>query len=132
MSSTLFGKPCQPIDWAEFARTLDWAPVRRERRLEDWMLMAATADWLKALPVGARPVSLHRRFPRIANELHRLWNQKQELSQYFEGLLEDARGTRQGFPPLIREELLALQAYALCMPFRASRPGSPGPVLEAA
>lgn len=111
----------EQLDWGVIARTLDWTPARRERRLEDWMLLASTANWIKALPTGVKPIYLHKRFPRIANELHRRWADHAELSEYFDDLLQDTRGYRQGFPPLIYEELKALHAYA-----KSTHSGGPG------
>lgn len=105
----------QSIDWSEFAATLDWTPVRSERRLEDWLLLEQTEYWLSTLPLGARPLILQRKFARIANKLCRLWTNDKELATYFKSLLENNRPFRKGFPPLVREELFALSVYSVVM-----------------
>ena len=96
------------LNWDEMISSLDWDSVRRPRRLEDWMLLADTSKWLKSLPLGARPLQLPKRYPRIANELCRLWNDATARDAYLLDLLQDRRGDRQGFPALIQEELQAL------------------------
>lgn len=115
MNTSFFSQDLPKIDWAPFIESLDWSLVRRARRLEDWMLLADTSKWLRSLPVGARPVALHKKFPRIANELCRLWFDANALADYFDSLLYDRRPGRQGFPALIQEELRALHAYSLCL-----------------
>jgi hypothetical protein len=100
------------INWEALRQTL-WHSVRRPARVEDALLLRDTRSWLAALPFGLRPRMLPQRYPRIANELSRLWNQHDQLLAYFNDLLVDKRGDRQGFDPLIQEELQAMFAYCV-------------------
>jgi hypothetical protein len=86
---------------------------RRSLRPEDEHLLGHTDNWLNALPVGVRPVHLQREFPRIANDLARLWTQTSALDLYFEDKEFSPRPGRSGFRPLIKEELLAMHAFSL-------------------
>jgi hypothetical protein len=72
-----------------------------------------TDSWLHALPKGLRPVRLQQDFPRIANDLARLWAKTEELDRYFDDKEFSPRDDRSGFPPLVKEELLALHLYSL-------------------
>ena len=86
---------------------------RRSPRPEDEHVLGHTHNWLQALPMGARPVHLQQEFPRIANELAQLWEEIPALDLYFEEKEFSPRENRHGFPPLIKEELLALHVYSL-------------------
>jgi hypothetical protein len=81
---------------------------RRSPRPEDDHVLSHTLNWLNALPTGVRPVHLPVDFPRIANDLSRLWSQTDALDLYFEEKEFSPRDDRSGFPPLIKEELLAM------------------------
>jgi hypothetical protein len=86
---------------------------RRAPAPADDHVLGHTENWLNALPKGARPVHLQRDFPRIANELARLWDETSELDRYFEEKEFSPREGRHGFPPLIMEEILAMHGYSL-------------------
>ena len=86
---------------------------RRSPRPEDDNLLGHTDNWLNALPIGVRPLHLQHEFPRIANDLARLWEQTPALDLYFEEKEFSPREDRRGFPPLIKEELLAMHVYSL-------------------
>lgn len=86
---------------------------RRAPRPEDAHLLAHTQNWLSALPKGVRPVHLPAEFPRIANDLSRLWPEPAALDAYFEEKEFIPRTERAGFPPLIKEELLCMHVYSL-------------------
>lgn len=86
---------------------------RRSPRQEDEQVLGHTWNWLNALPKGVRPVHLPVDFPRIANELSRLWAETAALDRYFEEKEFSPREDRQGFAPLIKEELLAMHLYSL-------------------
>lgn len=88
-----------------------WA--RRAPKPADDHLLSHTDNWLNALPKGVRPVYLQNDFPRIANELARLWTETLPLDHYFEEKEFSLREGRSGFPPLIKEELLAMHVYSL-------------------
>lgn len=92
------------------------------RRPPDWRdarLFAATIDWLDALPFGVRPVHLPVDFIRITNDLMRLWDHPVELERYFLEKELSRRSGRQGFPPLVGEELRALHIYSTRRRLRA-------------
>lgn len=86
---------------------------RRAPRQEDEHVLGHTQNWLNALPKGVRPLHLPVVFPRITNELSRLWPETVALDRYFEEKEFSPREDRQGFAPLIREELLAMLVYSL-------------------
>jgi hypothetical protein len=103
---------------------IEAAAHARERRApnpEDDQVLGHTWSWLKALPKAVRPVHLPVIFPRIANELSRLWHETAALDHYFEEKEFSPRADRRGFPPLIKEELLAVHLYSL-----RTRPNSQG------
>jgi len=74
-------------------------------------LLNVTRTWLASLPPDVRPIELARQFPRIANRLRHLWKQVARCEEYLDALLVDRRGTRNGFPSKISEELEALREY---------------------
>ena len=85
---------------------------RRAPRPEDDHLLAHTKSWLSALPKGVRPIRLPEMFPRIANDLSRLWPESAALDEYFEEKEFSPRTDRQGFPPMIKEELRCIHVYS--------------------
>ena len=86
---------------------------RHSPRPEDDHVLGHTQNWLNALPKGVRRVHLPAAFPRIVNELCSLWAETAALDHYFEEKEFSARDDRKGFPPLIKEELLAMHVYSL-------------------
>ena len=58
----------------------------------------AAEQYLRNLPGLTYPQALVDRFPRIANKIVSLKNDKRQLRAYFESLTSDDRGGRQGFP----------------------------------
>ena len=86
---------------------------RRAPHVEDNHVMAHTDNWLNALPKGVRRVHLQNQFPRIANDICRLWPDVASLDSYFAEKELSPRPDRRGFPPLIKEELLAMHVYSL-------------------
>ncbi len=50
---------------------------RRSPRPEDESVLGHTHNRLNALPMGLHPVHLQQEFPRIANDLARLWAKQQ-------------------------------------------------------
>lgn len=86
---------------------------RRSPNPDDEQVLGNTWNWLSALPKGVRPVHLPSEFPRIANDLSRLWPDTAALDLYFEEKEFSPRPDRRGFPPLIKEELLAMHVYSM-------------------
>ena len=74
-------------------------------------LSAETVLWLNELPESVRPMQTCARFPRIVNRLASAWPQAAACCAYFDELLLDRRGNRQGFPMQIAFELAALKNY---------------------
>jgi len=67
--------------------------------------------WLADLPEQVRPGQTAARFPHIANMLCTRWTTPVACRAYFEELVLDSRGDRQGFPPEIARELAALKDF---------------------
>ena len=70
-----------------------------------------TIAWAASLPPEVRPVEVLRGYARIANLLASMWDDRESTYRYFDELLVDKRGTRQGFPPLVAAELARLKAH---------------------
>jgi hypothetical protein len=70
-----------------------------------------TLEWMASLPPDVQPTALLRRYARIANVIAAAWRDSKASRSYMDGLLNDDRGDRQGFPPDVLDELLALRAH---------------------
>ena len=70
-----------------------------------------TLTWVETLPSDVQPKALLRRYPRIANLIAAVWADRVWLRNYMDSLLTDTRGDRQGFPPDVLKDLLALRSY---------------------
>jgi hypothetical protein len=73
--------------------------------------LAATFKWVASLPRAIRPLALLQHYPRIVNVMAQTWSDPPAFRDYMFELLIDRRGGRQGFPEIMRCELLALRAY---------------------
>lgn len=58
----------------------------------------ATEAFYRAMPEESYPAALIDGYPRIAMQIHSLRGNKTALAEYFDSLLNDERGGRQGFP----------------------------------
>ena len=76
----------------------------RSSRTEGTALLASLDD-------GVRPKELASRYPRIVNKIARDWRLPSQLDRYFQELLMDTRGNRQGFPLKIVMELSTLREH---------------------
>ncbi len=85
----------------------DWRWARKWSPPE--ALKPNTAQWLLNLPKDSRPVDLPQAFPRIANKLCDLWQNAGLCERYFDDLLTDRRGKRQGFPAGVLADIKMLQ-----------------------
>ena len=74
-------------------------------------LLPRTTNWLQQLPAEVRPRLLSSQFARIANELCVRWQDRDDCLLYFDQLLEDRRGDREGFPVGVLRELQVLRRY---------------------
>ena len=70
-----------------------------------------TLEWVAGLPSNVQPTTLLRDYARIANIIAAAWCDSKALRSYMDGLLNDDRGNRQGFPPDVLCELLALREF---------------------
>lgn len=65
---------------------------------------------LRAAPQEVYPQQLLASFPRIAARIAGLWGHR-EIEAYFQDLMIDERGNRQGFPPEVLMDILRLRTY---------------------
>ncbi|MBK7677103.1 MAG: hypothetical protein IPJ27_21470 [Candidatus Accumulibacter sp.] len=75
------------------------------------------------------PHQLVARFPHVAKRIAELWNDAEAIGDYFTDLMIPSRSNRQGFPPEVAVEIMALSmAHDKIGPVRARienpRPGS--------
>jgi len=76
-------------------------------------LLPTSLKWLRSLPEDARPVALATRYARIVNNFAHQWNDHAACGAYFDALLVDRRGGRQGFPPAVQADIRILFEYFL-------------------
>jgi hypothetical protein len=81
-------------------------PGPEEQRLSD-----QACELMSALDQSLRPAVLAARYPRIVNKVAELWRRPRLMDRYFDELLLDDRGNRQGFPLDILLELTALKEH---------------------
>jgi hypothetical protein len=85
--------------------------VRQPMTTDDLHLSPETRQLLQSLDKLVLPIHLASRFPRVLNEIARLWRRPAHLDRYFDDLLIDKRGGRQGFPFAVAAELAGLKDY---------------------
>jgi hypothetical protein len=73
--------------------------------------LSRTLKWVASLPPNVQPTALLRHYARIANVIAATWGHSISLRSYMDCLFSDRRGTRQGFPPEVQRELVALKHY---------------------
>ena len=108
---TLDAESISQFDVAAIDRPAHWKRLRRASLPTDRALAGWAIDWLMTLPPNLRPQALSREFPRIVNALAEVWNQPEECQAAFDKLLCDTRKGRKGFPPAVRDELIALRSW---------------------
>jgi hypothetical protein len=91
------------------AKAQDWTRLRKAQPAE--VLLPVGQQLLDRLPPEVRPLELAMRYPRIVNLIALHWNDRNICGRYFNGLLNDQRGQRQGFPQHVRDELLKLAEH---------------------
>jgi hypothetical protein len=74
-------------------------------------LTAGAASRLSSLPADVVPTRLAQAFPHIFNRIEELWALPLRLDPYFDSLLIDQRGGRQGFSLGIALEILNLKEH---------------------
>lgn len=87
----------------------DWSRYRKPPPAE--YLLPSTEEWIDRLPPEAFPGALATYYPRIANLIAMLWNDRIGCSVYFDELLIDRRGGRRGFSDGVKRDLLRLRDY---------------------
>jgi hypothetical protein len=82
-------------DHDQAACALTGDAIRLMCRLEGKIALSETAD----------------RFPRVLNRIAALWKKPVDADRYFDELLHDSRGGRQGFPLPVLSEINALRDF---------------------
>ncbi len=88
-----------------------WKRLRRANLPTDRALSGQAMDWLMRLPPSLRPEATSSQFPRIANALAVVWHEPAECQAVLGKLLGEGRKGRAGFPPRVRDELIALRDW---------------------
>ncbi len=107
--SRLLGIDCQRRGPVTAPR--DWSAIRRPESARERHLSAEAMQWLGELPAHVRPHRLCTCHPRIGNRFAVVWLDPGECQRYLDGLMIDSRGSRAGFVPTIRAELVKLDRY---------------------
>ena len=84
--------------------------LRRKAKPTD-ALLPLSLEWLTSLPPDVRPLALATKYPRIVNRIAVAWAEPSTCRANFDDLVYDNRGDRQGFPPDVHRDLLALREY---------------------
>jgi hypothetical protein len=95
----------------------DFSRTRSASGKDDLELNAAAKALLASIEDSTRPKELAAAFPRIVNRMASLWKAPRQMDRYFEDLLTDTRGGRQGFSLGILMELTSLKDYYLTKVF---------------
>jgi hypothetical protein len=101
----------------------EWTHFRRAAPADT--LLAPTLRWVAKLPSNVRPLALLVTFPRVANLLASVWHDDNAGRAYIYDLLIDRRGTRNGFPEDVLDELLKLRMLYDKERLDAEGPASP-------
>lgn len=101
--------PAQSVNPA--APQPDFSKIRHAPERNDLQLSAEGQALLVSLDAEMRPKKLAAAFPRIVNRMASLWRSPRQMDRYFEDLLTDTRGNRQGFPLGILMELTTLKEH---------------------
>lgn len=89
----------------------NWKLKRKPQVDIDLKLQPSTEKWAQGLPAHLYPKALCEKFPRVANNIARSWRRPLICEKVFDELLMDHRGTRQGFPQEIANEIVSLKDY---------------------
>jgi hypothetical protein len=88
-----------------------WDARRRPGRPTDRAIASGTIEWLVKLPSALQPLTLAEKYPRVANTIAAIWSARSQAIELLDGLLQDRRGGRIGFPYDVEVELRALRNY---------------------
>ena len=75
------------------------------------MLSAQAVAWGERLAPRVKLPNLLQRYPRVANLLALCWSDVALSTVQLNALMLDSRGHREGFPPLVANELMRLRQY---------------------
>jgi hypothetical protein len=67
----------------------------------------------ESLPTNLRLTEITTKYPRILNQLAKVWIDPDKTKRYFEEMFLDARGQRSGFSDAVIIELMALRDHYL-------------------
>ena len=110
----------QLTDFEDARATLDqpppdeasyWESKRAPPILTDRVLVNSAMQWVMSLPPSVRPAKLCVQYPRIANALAHNWPNIGRYAALLDGMINDKRGGRKGFPAEVRDELLRLEEH---------------------
>ena len=76
-------------------------------------VLPASNRWLTSLPREVQPLALASKYPRIVNLLAQHWNDHEACAAFFDHLVIDRRGNRQGFPVAVKSDIRILHEYFL-------------------
>jgi hypothetical protein len=85
--------------------------MRRAQEGAEGQLTTEGQALLSSLDETVKPKELASRYPRIVNQIARQWRTPTQMDKYFQDLLMDTRGNRQGFPLKIVMELSTLREH---------------------
>jgi hypothetical protein len=88
-----------------------WDKRRRSSRPTDRAISSETIEWLVKLPTALQPLMLAEKYPRVANTIAAIWSDCNSAIELLDGLLQDRRGGRLGFPYDVEVELRALRTH---------------------
>ena len=88
-----------------------WESKRAPPVLTDRVLVSGAMQWVMSLPPSVRPAKLSVRYPRIVNALAHNSLNPDRYATLLDGMINDRREGRKGFPPEIRAELLRLEEH---------------------
>ena len=92
-----------------FAESEQWLQHRKAKPID--RVLPLCERWLGRLPSDVYPRELAARYPRIVNLIASQWDDAAACNAYFDGLLVDGRGARQGFPLGVQRELVKLREH---------------------
>ncbi len=87
------------------------SPTAQRKQSQTAALGPETIQWMAELPQHVRPNEMATRFPHIANRLASGWKTPEQCRRYFDEVLLDRRGGRQGLPGRVALELAALKNH---------------------
>ena len=91
------------------AGSQDWSKLRKGKPAEQ--LLPISKKLLDDLPDEVCPNALATQYARIVNLIALQWNDRSSGDSYFNELLTDQRGGRQGFPAPVKRDLVRLRTY---------------------